>query len=354
MKPYVVVSDLHCHNWSAYSSTNADGINTRLQHILDELKRAATALIAAGGDELIIAGDIFHQRGSIHPSVFNPTNATIREILMSGVRIHAIPGNHDLASKETTELGNAFQTFGALDGFTIYTAPTLKDGKLFVPWCSSLEDLRRIIESFRIDAAHGDCAPLEDVDLFIHAGINGVLAGMPDHGLDAAEVEDWGFRRVFAGHYHGHKIMRGGKVISIGATTHQTWGDIGTKAGFLIVHDDQVVYQASHAPNFVEINEATDPDEIPLIVDGNYARIRGLKITDGEVKALKAELEGYGCRGLTFQVVREAVTARTSTARGLTIDASVDSFIDGLGLPDPSQVKAISSEILAEVRASAT
>jgi DNA repair exonuclease SbcCD nuclease subunit len=354
VKAYAVVSDLHCHNFSAYASTNADGVNTRLRHILDEFKRAAEALKAAGGDRLVIAGDLFHQRGAIHPSVFNPTNVTIREILASGVRIDAIPGNHDLASKDTTELGNSFQSFASLDGFTIHTKSTLVEDyqtKLFIPWFSNLDDLRAVVEGYRIDAANGDIPPLEEIDLFIHAGINGVLAGMPDHGLDAAEVEDWGFNRVFAGHYHNHKVMRDGKVISIGATTHQTWGDIGTKAGFLIVHPEKVVYQASHAPNFVEINEDTDPDEIPLIVDGNYARIRGLKITDSEVKALKTELEGYGCRGVTFQVVREAVTARAATARGLTIDASVEAYIDGLGSAHTADVKAGCAAVLANVRA---
>ena len=347
MKPYVVVSDLHMHNWSAFASTNPDGVNNRLQFILNEFWRAAETLKKLGGDTIIMAGDLFHQRGSIHPSVFNPTNALIKRILDEGIQIHAIPGNHDLASKETTELGNSFQSFVNLDGFRVYTETHVEADLAFIPWQSGKDQLRERVEELK------SAYDVSQLDLFIHVGIDGVLIGVPDHGLSAAEVAGWGFKRVFAGDYHNHKVMEDGKVISIGATTHQTWGDIGTKAGFLIVEKDKVVYSASHAPNFVEINENTDEDEIPLIVDGNYARIRGLKITDTQVKALKKELEGYGCRGVTFQVVREAVTARKTTARGLTIDASVDTFIDGLGADDPAYLKAECADILSGVRAKA-
>ena len=55
---------------------------------------------------------------------------------------------------------------------------------------------------------------------------------VPERRHDLAKL---GFRRVFAGHYHHHCSFEDGKVWSIGATTHQTASDIGTKAGFLLV-----------------------------------------------------------------------------------------------------------------------
>ena len=350
--PYALISDLHAHNWSAFASTNPDGVNNRLRHVLDELERAGEALLKAGGNHMVIAGDIFHQRGSIHPSVFNPTFAAFERLNERGIFISAIPGNHDLATKDTTVLGNAFQTLENLSLFSVYTqfgVVRQSSDIALLPWHANLDDLRKAVEEIQ------DAYDVSQMDLVIHAGINGVLTGMPDHALDAAEVAAWGFRRVFAGHYHHHKEMEGGKVYSIGATTHQTWGDIGTKAGFLLVYPDKVVYQASHAPNFVEINEKTDPAEIPLLVDGHYARIRGLKITDTEVKQLRTELESYGCRGLTFQVVREAVTARSGTpTKGLTIEESIDNFIDGAGMAHAAQVKTICQDIMTGVRALAT
>lgn len=349
---YAVVSDIHAYNWSAFGGVDADGVSTRLRVILSELERAASELLAAGGNLMIIAGDIFHTRGSIDPEVFNPTHETFRKILADGVEIYAIPGNHDLKGRETNTLGNAIQTLNDLNGFHVITRNVAydleKNGDLiaFVPWCSTVAGLRASIDQILDDVGS------ENVTLFIHAGVDGVLPGMPDHGLSAGELADYGFKRVFAGHYHNHKAMEGGKVISIGALTHQTWGDIGTKAGFLLVHDDKVVYRASHAPSFVEVTGDTDPDEVPLLIDGNYVRIRGMKLTDAEISTYRGELKDMGAIGVTFQVARETVSARGSAtvARARSLDDSVIAYVDGLGVPLVEDVKVECADILSSVR----
>lgn len=344
--PYLLVSDLHCHAWSAFAKTGPDGLNSRLKIILDELERAAEVLRKAGGNLIVIAGDIFHERGKLAPSVFNPTHATFKKLLRD-FRIIAIPGNHDLEGKDTTELGNAIQSLGALNDFAVITHPELVAPNLaMIPWCSSYDALRQAaMELF------DGCAHMQHADLIIHAGINGVIAGLPDHGLDAIEVAGWGFKRVLGGHYHNHRVLEGGKVVSIGATTHQQWGDIGTKAGFLLVYDDRIEHHASHAPAFIEITGDTDPEEIPLLVDGNYVRIRGMKLTDAEIGKFRAELEEMGAKGVMFQVARETVSARSGkTAKGLTLEESVAKHIDGLKLPNAAAVKSICEDILTSVR----
>jgi DNA repair exonuclease SbcCD nuclease subunit len=355
MKPYLLVSDLHCHAWSAFAKTDASGINSRLLTILNELERAAVELRKAGGDTIVIAGDIFHERGKLDPEVFNPTHNMFRKLLGWGFTIVAIPGNHDLKGKETTELGNAIQTLGALDGFMVMTKPDLIQTAqgawlAFVPWCSSYDDLRQKQDELadRIIALKMDPA---EVDLIIHAGINGVIMNMPDHGLDATEVASWGFKRVFAGHYHNFKPLNT-KVISIGATTHQQWGDIGTQAGFLLVYEDRFEHRASHAPNFIEITNDTDEDDIPLLVDGNYIRIRGMKLTDVEIVKFRTELEKMGALGASFQVARVVASARTGSVatKGLSLDESVDKYIDDQKLPNAALIKSMAADVLTTVR----
>src|SRR3954470_18937004 len=106
--PYLLVSDLHCHSWSAFATRDADGVNSRLRIILKELERAAHVLKQARGSTIIIAGDLFHVRGQIDPEVFNPVYATIQRLAKGGFEFFAIPGNHDLKSKDTSMLGNTF------------------------------------------------------------------------------------------------------------------------------------------------------------------------------------------------------------------------------------------------------
>lgn len=349
MKPYLLLSDIHAHLWSTFDQKTAEG-SARLQIILDEIQRAADELQRAGGEMIVIAGDIFHVRGKIEPSVFNPVARLFQELINTGFTITAIPGNHDLESRDTTEIGNAFQSFNSMIGFDAVTqrkAISIDSDNwiAFVPWQSTLDALRAEVKKFPTDRVN--------VDLVIHAGIDGVIAGMPEHGLSSAEVASWGFKRVFAGHYHNHKVMEDGKVISIGATTHQTWGDIGSKAGYLLVYPDRIQYCASRAPSFVEVDETTDKDDLFSLVNGNYVRIRGLKLTDDEVKAWRKLLvEEYGARGVIFQVTREKVSVRATpvVSKALSLDASIAAYVDTLGEEDAEAIKADCQDILTTIR----
>lgn len=331
---YGIISDIHAHSWSLFSTTNPNGINSRLQIILDEITRAADAVIAAGGHSLVVAGDIFHVRGSIDPEVLNPVQACFGKILWKGIDVFAIPGNHDLKSKETTELASAVQTlsetFSSEGSFRVYNAPGRfeRPGQpevfAFVPWRSTtaglLEDLEKV--------ATNSGKPSK-LDVFIHAGIDGVLSGMPDHGLTAKILADFGFRRVFAGHYHNHKDLGDG-VFSIGATTHQTWSDVGSKAGFLLVDDDgKVSYQASHAPSFVDVT-GLDEGDMALAADGNYVRYRGDAMTTKQVSELRSFLLTSGARGVAIQAPKptSATRAGTSPTGGQSLDQSVQGFVD--------------------------
>lgn len=356
--PYLVVSDIHAHSWAAYSTTNSFGVNSRLQIILDELDRAADELEAAGGSTIVMAGDLFHQRGSIDPEVFNPVHRMIENLINRGFIVLALPGNHDLKGKETTELGNAFQSMSGWSEFKIAIEPLLMqhvfDAKtngnlLLVPWQSSNKSLMEILWE-HANAMETDAR--ENTDVFIHAGIDGVIPGLPDHGLTAESLKELGFKRVFAGHYHNHKVMEGGKVISIGATTQHTFSDLGAKAGFLLVYPDRVEYRASNAPDFVEITGDTEPEDIPAIVDGNYVRIRSMKLTDAEIKDMREELVSLGAKGVTFQVAREVVSARTGAVatKSVSLEASIDNYIDTLTFDDLAAVKFGCADILTTVR----
>lgn len=355
---YAVLSDIHCHNWSMFSRINPDGVNNRLRIILDEMKRSAAELIKAGGKVMVIAGDVFHVRGSIDPEVLNPTQATIKEILDMGITIYAIPGNHDLKSKDTSELSSAIQTLAQTQSdkgrFIVINEPQLvhteDDYYLgFVPWRSSREELLRDLQS--IASATG---LIDQTDVFIHAGIDGVIPGMPDHGLTDVTLSKFGFRRVMAGDYHNHKVMQGG-VYSIGATTHQTWGDIGSKAGFLLVDEKTVRFMDTHAPKFIDVS-GRDEDEIKLICDGNYVRFRGSQMTSEDMAELKRFFETHGALGTSIQAPPAQTSQRqgaTPAKSGQTLDQSVTAYVDKVDLEpdvDRDAVKQAANDVLKAAR----
>jgi DNA repair exonuclease SbcCD nuclease subunit len=357
---YGIVSDIHAHAWSQFSHTDKDGVNSRLRIILNELERAAQVTKAQGFSDLIIAGDIFHTRGSIDPEVLNPVRAKIEEIL-GYIDIHAIPGNHDLKTRETRQLSSAIQNLSQANGahaFTIYNNPSyvrVGDERVaFVPWMEGEGALHKALTDV---GSHLSDSERKTCDVIIHAGIDGVLSGVPGSGLTAATLSAHGFRRVFAGDYHNHKDMGSG-VYSIGATTHQTWGDVATRAGFLIVTPTSVVFNDTVAPKFVDLT-GMDLIDMELEARGNYVRFRGPEMTQLEINELRKQFEDWDACGVSIQVPKSVIGHRaTAPAKGLTLEQSIEGFVSAVStLPasvDRAEVQRRALEVLAQTRLDTT
>lgn len=333
---YVIVSDVHLHSWSAFSSTLESGVNSRLQIILDELRRAGQRAKEIGG-HLYCAGDLFHVRGSVAPSVLNPTLDLFREIVESGVEVRMIPGNHDLESKDAKRLTNANQALASV-GVKVCNEPTFFDDDmvLMMPWFDKQKELMGAIDSWCIDwksEEHGE-EVVDGATLIIHAGMNGVIRGIPDTGIEAKDLAEFGFSKVLVGHYHNHKDFGNG-VYSVGATTHQTWGDIGTRAGFMEVSDDgEVVYHDSLAPRFVNVSDPEDLSE----VEGNYVRVKLESATEDEIAQIKQEVvEEHGALACVVMAVpKSKVVERTGATveAGASTERSISDWIDSAELDE--------------------
>jgi DNA repair exonuclease SbcCD nuclease subunit len=351
-KPYCLISDTHNHNWSAFSTMLPTGVNSRLQATLDEFERAAVELKSVGGHVTYHAGDLFHVRGSVAPSVVNPTSDQLKRALAKhGVGYTLDAGNHDLEGKHSTRLGNACEMIRDDKAVKVVSEPQFfehHDGTcvLVVPWHERIADLKATIESEARRTAR------QQTDLIIHAPVDGVIPGLPDHGLTPAYLASLGFKRVFAGHYHNFKDFGNG-VYSIGALTHLSWSDVGSKAGFLIVYDDKVDWRCTHAPQFVEVTDETDPTEIKLLADGNFVRI---KVKSGTSSAQINELREWlekdcGAKGVRLDVVKAPTRVREGTGSikaGSSVEASIAEFIKQKGFANVERVMADALKVLAE------
>lgn len=320
---YSPSSDHHAHNWTQFAKILSNGVNSRLQAILNEFDRQADCALLAGHKRLMLAGDLFHVRGRIEPSVFNPTYEKLKDICERGIEIFAIPGNHDLEGKEASSLGNAMQTLGELKNFTVITKPTLLDDVIMIPWVEDLTQLRKLLKKL----AAGKTA--NQLDVIIHAPVNGVIKGIPDHGLEASELAALGFRRILSGHYHDAKLLSDTPlVLSIGATTHQTWSDPDTKAGFWTMRDDgTIAHHETAAPLF--INQTTDTVDEKL-VRGNYVRVQLKEAESDVVEQVKKDLLDAGALGVVDHSSRKRTANRTGSvaAAGSSVEASVGTYID--------------------------
>jgi DNA repair exonuclease SbcCD nuclease subunit len=337
---YGLMADIHFHNWSAFSSINATGVNSRLQVQIDEVKRCADEVKKAGGNKLVIAGDVFHVRGSLAPTVLNPVMDLFNGLTDDGFEIEILAGNHDLEGRNADRVSSAITTLERA-GCKVINSPTSDSTYLsYVPWFNSVKELKEILDT---------ASPVATGDLILHAPIDDVIIGLPSHGLTASYLAKLGFSRVFSGHYHNHKDFENG-VYSIGALTHHTWSDVGSKAGFLIVTDKLVTWRKSHAPAFVDIHGDTPEEDVPLMVDGNYVRIKTTESNLAKLDELRAWLKECGAIGVIIQSVKVSKETRTTSVKsGLTLEASVKSFIDTGEFENKSELAINCARLLEEV-----
>ncbi|MTH61104.1 metallophosphoesterase family protein [Paracoccus litorisediminis] len=356
---FAILSDIHAHAWTVFGKPGPDGVNNRLSIILAEIERAADELVLRNGDTMVIAGDILHTRGTIDPEVLNPLRACFERVLSRGITVLAIPGNHDLKSAETSELASAIQNLeqiGVSGGsFTVFnktTALAQPDGSTFlmVPWHNTqaglLAALQDVVDNWGLDLAK--------TDVFIHAGIDGVLSNMPAHGMNHVKLGAFGFRRVFSGHYHNHKDFGNG-VVSIGATTHQNWGDVGTRAGFILADAGKIEFMPAQSPSFIDIS-ALQPTDWPMVAGGNYVRYRGASMTGDQVVELRQHLHDMGALGVSVEAPRASSVSRsTAVHQARTTEESIDAFVRDVPPADPAvkieDVVRRSIEILNESQA---
>jgi len=328
---YGVASDVHLHNWSAFAEGKVNGVNQRLTIILEALEQAAKEIVERGGDRLVITGDLFHVRGSITPSVINPAQKTFKNMIRAGLtEIVVLAGNHDLESKNSSALTNACETLSNLDAVRVISNPLICETRkaVYIPWYDDNDELMIAIKQFR-DNVEGD---VSEYDLFIHAGIDDVLPTMPGKGIDPDDLVALGFRYVCCGHYHNHKEVRA-NVFSVGALTHQTWSDVDTLAGYMIIDGDAVEHLETNAPKFVDYDAsivAKESDAVDLC-EGNYIRVKVNAAAQSEVEEMRRWLiSEIGAKNCIIQAAPKSKVVRRAGAKvkASSLRESIGTFID--------------------------
>lgn len=343
-KPYLLWSDSHFHNWSAFASETEEGLNSRLKIQLDEARRAYTLLKNEGGNTAIHAGDLFHVRGNLKPSVLNAVNDFFRDMADEGFESAVLSGNHDLESNESQALTSAVSAIKRIGVEPVNYVATFPDTKvIMIPWHSTVDKLMETIEGVRKSVPDH-----EKFDLIIHAPVNDVIINIPNTGLSPELLAAQGFKRVFAGHYHNHKSFCDGKVYSIGALCHQTWGDVGSQAGFMLVWPDKVKFIASSAPQFVRLPVGAEDEDL-FVCDGNYVRADVEDPTPARVEELRKYLLGFGAAGVTIRTIIKSKSVREGGSTVTAMDSLADSILKYSADKYDEDVAEVCGEIFKEV-----
>jgi DNA repair exonuclease SbcCD nuclease subunit len=313
--PYGIISDVHCHNWSAYSHYSSSGINSRLEQTLDAIETAAKKVLEQGGRDLIITGDLFHTRGSIKPTVLNPTIELFERLIASGLRVHGFDGNHDAEGIHVTPMGSSMYTLSKLKDFNVFYEPTIVDEKfLFIPWTEKHHEV--------LDLTTKGSNLFSNLTIFCHVGMSGVLPGNFGDTLHPADFDKLDIKYVFSGHFHNH-VSFNSRIYSVGALVHQTWGDVGSRAGYVIVSEDKVEQFETDAPKFLDFE-----DDTTFSPYGNYVRIKDIELTEEESRDLVREIKQNGMADAVLDQSTRPTIKSKDHLKVVKVDLGLDTALE--------------------------
>ena len=159
-----IISDTHLHNWTQFSTINEKGANSRLEIILNEMRRVTKQAKAFGCDTLIHCGDLFHVKGKIDTSVLVPSIECLKEIRDQFDQAFFVTGNHDLAFANGEQYGNSM--FISQCNADVITETYSQHQLGFIPWQRNIEWWKREFEQLIKDP--------KVKYVFTHAPIDGV------------------------------------------------------------------------------------------------------------------------------------------------------------------------------------
>ncbi len=250
---YAIISDLHLGNNKNNPVFHNISINYAhwLKGVLKENKI----------ENIIIAGDVFHERTSINLATLNAAYEFFD--ILSEFQLHIIAGNHDCFYLNNSTV-HSLSLLKRWPNITIYDEPTLVDDIAFIPWGTVVEDMPEA----KINIGHYEVV-----------GFDMSKYKVCSHGIKGADLMEKS-QIVFTGHFHKPQIRMYNKrpLYYTGSCFQLNWGESGEDK-FVYLLDSETLnvekIQNTVSPTFQYIESEDDYSKIP----GNFISV---KITDSD------------------------------------------------------------------------
>jgi len=238
----LITADLHIHKYRQF-----DKAGSRLQYAIDQIRWLFENASDHGCDNIIIAGDLFHQFDTINNTVVNRVARSFAHFLNQYPKtsVWCISGNHDYGSRINDGYESSIQFLTNIDRRFINTDYSYVnlDGQrfVFIPYTGDLNVFKEYWHKMGVD---------KDTVVICHDTISGIS----DSNIPAILPLDLlsGAKRVFAGHIHRHQELTP-TVCHIGSLQHQDIGDVGQKKSALLYDTETDTFEHiySNFPEFI-------------------------------------------------------------------------------------------------------
>ncbi len=273
--------DFHAHIYKEFDHKSDRSGSKRLDLQIDTLEFIKNECLRREIDTILFSGDAFHVRARVNTLVFNSVYDKFKEIAESGIRIIAIPGNHD--DHDNSDLPqHSLHAFKDIDGVEIMDklSITMLDDRTPVV-CVRYSKNTKMIKDFINSINHTgfDKKPI----LLGHMGISGGFVGKGSYPMpDAFTVEDLRpdvFKYVVLGHFHRRQTLGGyDHVLYTGAPIQHSFSDEGEEKGFIVLDTKKrwdIQFVPIPNPMFLTMSatDVANEDMQKIADEGHYVRI---------------------------------------------------------------------------------
>lgn len=266
-------------------------INSRLLDGLNALIQIRKYCVKTNIKVLVIAGDLFHKRGSLSTSVYNNAYRVLESFKKTNIEVFILPGNHDQVSNMDYPENSLYglKNIANIQEFTNTHTLDSDNSVLFLPFSKSKEVV--------LAGLHEEIEKLDSIQnciLFAHLGISGSFVGKNNYAnKDEFDAEDLcydQFKYVVLGHYHKPQMIIGTKnMFYCGAPLQHNFNDEGELRGFWVIDTSKrydIRFKPLDCPGFITVTE----DNIEEIEETEGKFIR-LQATPANVEDLLSSLQ---------------------------------------------------------------
>lgn len=283
----VAMGDIHAHSFKDYSKTLEVGwddntgryvkvdseqfngrviaMNSRLFNIVSALSDVREYCLDNAINICLMAGDLFHSRGSVETVVFNSVYKVFERFKQDNIEVIMIAGNHDqFDSSPVPE--NSLYTFNQI--CKVVSVPETIDlidkdtGEIIklcaLPYSKDKLMLKKYLDKF-VEDTKDDTG--SDRILMAHLGLSGSLIGSANYVIsDEWNINDLNeryFKYTVLGHYHKPQFVTEGCFYT-GSLLQNNFNDEGDKHGFMVLDTDfrwDVQQVALDYPEFITITK---------------------------------------------------------------------------------------------------
>lgn len=263
----VAMGDIHAHSFKDYSKTLEVGwddntgryvkvdseqfngrviaMNSRLFNIVSALSDVREYCLDNDINTCLMAGDLFHSRGSVETVVFNSVYKVFERFKQDNIEVIMIAGNHDqFDSSPVPE--NSLYTFNQI--CKVVSVPETIDlidkdtGEIIklcaLPYSKDKLMLKKYLDKF-VEDTKDDTG--SDRILMAHLGLSGSLIGSANYVIsDEWNINDLNeryFKYTVLGHYHKPQFVTEGCFYT-GSLLQNNFNDEGDKHGFMVLDTD--------------------------------------------------------------------------------------------------------------------